>query len=151
MVCCSVVLCCAVLCCAVLCCAMWWCLPIHLPCDLVEMHDIIRLALRGLQYYLSSSFTRAFCKQSVSLSTSLLYPFLTHLSISPLYFFSLLLPLSLYFTPPHLSPFFPPYLPPSLSPVPGSLTVIGSPMGFARKVGSGVKSFFYEPYQGTFC
>ena len=31
----------------------------------------------------------------------------------------------------------------------GSLTVIGSPMGFARKVGSGVKSFFYEPYQGA--
>ena len=31
----------------------------------------------------------------------------------------------------------------------GSLTVIGSPMGFARKIGSGVKSFFYEPYQGA--
>ena len=31
----------------------------------------------------------------------------------------------------------------------GSLTVIGSPMGFARKVGTGVKSFFYEPYQGA--
>ena len=31
----------------------------------------------------------------------------------------------------------------------GSLTVLGSPMGFARKVGSGVKSFFYEPYQGA--
>lgn len=23
-------------------------------------------------------------------------------------------------------------------------------MGFARKVGSGVKSFFYEPYQGSY-
>ena len=31
----------------------------------------------------------------------------------------------------------------------GSLTVLGSPMGFARKIGSGVKSFFYEPYQGA--
>ena len=27
--------------------------------------------------------------------------------------------------------------------------MIGSPIGFARKVGSGVKSFFYEPYQGV--
>ena len=33
----------------------------------------------------------------------------------------------------------------------GSLSVIGSPIGFARKVGSGVKSFFYEPYQGLPC
>jgi hypothetical protein len=30
----------------------------------------------------------------------------------------------------------------------GSLAVIGSPMGFARKVGRGVKAFFYEPYLG---
>lgn len=36
-----------------------------------------------------------------------------------------------------------------LAQIAGSLTVIGSPMGFARKVGSGVKSFFYEPYQGA--
>jgi hypothetical protein len=35
-----------------------------------------------------------------------------------------------------------------LAQIAGSLTVIGSPMGFARKVGTGVKSFFYEPYQG---
>ena len=27
--------------------------------------------------------------------------------------------------------------------------MLGSPMGFARKIGSGVKSFFYEPYQGA--
>ena len=31
----------------------------------------------------------------------------------------------------------------------GSLTVLGSPATFARKVGSGVKAFFYEPYQGA--
>lgn len=31
----------------------------------------------------------------------------------------------------------------------GSLALIGSPMGFARKVGSGVKAFFYEPYLGA--
>jgi hypothetical protein len=30
-----------------------------------------------------------------------------------------------------------------------SLTVIGSPASFYRNVGSGVKSFFYEPYQGA--
>jgi hypothetical protein len=31
----------------------------------------------------------------------------------------------------------------------GSLTVLGSPASFARNVGSGVKAFFYEPYQGA--
>ena len=30
----------------------------------------------------------------------------------------------------------------------GSLAVFGSPMGFASKVGRGVRAFFYEPYQG---
>ena len=27
--------------------------------------------------------------------------------------------------------------------------MLGSPIGFARRVGSGVKAFFYEPYQGA--
>lgn len=36
-----------------------------------------------------------------------------------------------------------------LAQIAGSLAVLGSPMGFARKVGSGVKAFFYEPYQGA--
>jgi hypothetical protein len=31
----------------------------------------------------------------------------------------------------------------------GSLAMIGSPIGFARKVGGGVKAFFYEPYLGA--
>lgn len=31
----------------------------------------------------------------------------------------------------------------------GSLAMIGSPVGLARKVGSGVKAFFYEPYLGA--
>ena len=31
----------------------------------------------------------------------------------------------------------------------GSLNVIGKPVGFARKVGSGVQAFFYEPYEGA--
>jgi hypothetical protein len=31
----------------------------------------------------------------------------------------------------------------------GSLAMFGSPIGFARKVGSGVKAFFYEPYLGA--
>lgn len=30
-----------------------------------------------------------------------------------------------------------------------SLAVMGAPIGFARKVGSGVKAFFYEPYLGA--
>lgn len=36
-----------------------------------------------------------------------------------------------------------------LAQIAGSLAVIGSPMGFARKVGRGAKAFFYEPYQGA--
>lgn len=36
-----------------------------------------------------------------------------------------------------------------LAQIAGSLAVLGSPMGFARKVGGGVKDFFYEPYQGA--
>lgn len=36
-----------------------------------------------------------------------------------------------------------------LAQIAGSLAVIGSPMGFARKVGGGAKAFFYEPYQGA--
>jgi vacuolar protein sorting-associated protein 13A/C len=36
-----------------------------------------------------------------------------------------------------------------LTQIAGSLTMLGSPIGFARKVGSGVKAFFYEPYQGA--
>ena len=36
-----------------------------------------------------------------------------------------------------------------LAQIAGSLTMLGSPMGFARKVGSGVKAFFYEPYLGS--
>eukprot|EP01038_Epipyxis_sp_PR26KG_P007511 gene7511-10233_t len=36
-----------------------------------------------------------------------------------------------------------------LASIAGSLTLIGSPIGFARKVGSGVKAFFYEPYLGA--
>jgi hypothetical protein len=31
----------------------------------------------------------------------------------------------------------------------GSWTMIGAPIGFARKVGGGVKAFFYEPYLGA--
>lgn len=30
----------------------------------------------------------------------------------------------------------------------GSLALFGSPVGFANKIGHGVKAFFYEPYQG---
>jgi hypothetical protein len=30
-----------------------------------------------------------------------------------------------------------------------SFTMVGSPIGFARKVGRGVKAFFYEPYLGS--
>ncbi len=30
----------------------------------------------------------------------------------------------------------------------GSLSLFGSPVGFARNVGNGVQAFFYEPYQG---
>ena len=44
---------------------------------------------------------------------------------------------------------YPPTHPPTQFFIAGSLTVIGSPMGFARKVGTGVKSFFYEPYKGA--
>lgn len=36
-----------------------------------------------------------------------------------------------------------------LAEIAGSITMIGSPIGFARKVGSGVKAFFYEPYLGA--
>ena len=36
-----------------------------------------------------------------------------------------------------------------LAQIAGSLAVIGSPMGFARKVGGGAKAFFYEPYHGA--
>lgn len=36
-----------------------------------------------------------------------------------------------------------------LAQIAGSLAVLGSPMGFARKVGGGVKDFFYEPYLGA--
>ena len=36
-----------------------------------------------------------------------------------------------------------------LAQIAGSLAVLGSPMGFARKVGGGVKDLFYEPYQGA--
>jgi vacuolar protein sorting-associated protein 13A/C len=36
-----------------------------------------------------------------------------------------------------------------LTQIAGSLTMLGSPIGFARRVGSGVKAFFYEPYQGA--
>lgn len=36
-----------------------------------------------------------------------------------------------------------------LASIAGSLAVLGSPIGFARKVGSGVKAFFYEPYLGV--
>lgn len=35
-----------------------------------------------------------------------------------------------------------------LAQIAGSLTVLGSPAGLARNVGSGVQDFFYEPYQG---
>jgi hypothetical protein len=35
-----------------------------------------------------------------------------------------------------------------LAQIAGSLAVLGSPLGFARKVGHGVKAFFYEPYHG---
>jgi hypothetical protein len=35
-----------------------------------------------------------------------------------------------------------------LAQIAGSLAVLGSPMGFARKIGGGVKQFFYEPYLG---
>jgi hypothetical protein len=31
----------------------------------------------------------------------------------------------------------------------GSLAIVGNPIGFARKVGNGVKAFFYEPYLGA--
>jgi hypothetical protein len=30
----------------------------------------------------------------------------------------------------------------------GSLTILGSPVGLARNIGTGVEAFFYEPYQG---
>ena len=36
-----------------------------------------------------------------------------------------------------------------LTQIAGSLTMLGSPIGLARKVGSGVKAFFYEPYLGA--
>lgn len=36
-----------------------------------------------------------------------------------------------------------------LTQIAGSLAVFGSPIGFARKVGKGVKAFFYEPYLGA--
>jgi hypothetical protein len=35
-----------------------------------------------------------------------------------------------------------------LAQIAGSLTVLGSPAGLVRNVGSGVQDFFYEPYQG---
>ena len=36
-----------------------------------------------------------------------------------------------------------------LASIAGSLTIIGSPLGLAHKIGSGVKAFFYEPYLGA--
>jgi hypothetical protein len=36
-----------------------------------------------------------------------------------------------------------------LTQIAGSLTMIGNPIGFARKVGSGVKAFFYEVFIGV--
>jgi hypothetical protein len=36
-----------------------------------------------------------------------------------------------------------------LGSIAGSLTAIGSPLGLARKIGGGVKAFFYEPYMGA--
>lgn len=36
-----------------------------------------------------------------------------------------------------------------LTQIAGSLTMLGAPMGFARKLGGGMKAFFYEPYQGV--
>ena len=31
----------------------------------------------------------------------------------------------------------------------GSMAAIGSPLGFAKKIGGGVTDLFYEPYQGA--
>jgi hypothetical protein len=36
-----------------------------------------------------------------------------------------------------------------LATIAGSLTIIGSPLGLAHKIGGGVKAFFYEPYLGA--
>ncbi|RYH20785.1 hypothetical protein EON65_22470, partial [archaeon] len=36
-----------------------------------------------------------------------------------------------------------------LASIAGSLAMIGSPVGLVRKIGSGVKAFFYEPYLGA--